>query len=127
MNGIERYAAVLRQERPDKIPLRVGNYNMFICQYYGITVQDYLNDPALNAELLVRFAEDFNFDSIKPGLGYILYGCGPEMGPQWKFVENDFPGCVKGVIDTPEDIEKVEIPAEPTGYFHNFLEINRRV
>ena len=34
MNGLERYDAVVRQQPPDKIPIRIGNYNMFICNYF---------------------------------------------------------------------------------------------
>jgi hypothetical protein len=100
---------------------------MFMCHYYGITIQEYLSNPSLNADVFVEFVKEFDFDSIKAGMGYILYGCGPELGTTWKFVESDFPGCIKGIIDEPEDVEKVVIPTEPTGYFRNFLEINRRV
>jgi len=100
---------------------------MFVCKHYGITVREYLDDPALNAEIFIRFVEDFKFDTVQPGLGYILYGCGPEMGPRWQFTEDEFPGCVKGILDSPADIDKVQIPTEPKGYFRNFLEINRRV
>ena len=89
MNSIERYSAVNRQQRPDKIPLRISNYNMFMCKYYGITVREYLDDPALNAEIFVTLVEDFKFDSVTPGLGYILYGCGPEMGSHWQFTEDE--------------------------------------
>ena len=127
MNGIERYGAVMRQEPPDKIPIRIGNYNMFICNYYGMTVRQYVDNPALNAETFVRFVTKFGFDSVKAGLGYILYGCGPELGPEWKFVEGDFPACISGVIDEPDDTQKFDIPDAPTGYFKNFIEINQRV
>ena len=126
MNAIERYAAVLNQKRPDKIPIRVANYNMFVCHYYGITIQEYLDDPALNAEVLVKFVREFGVDSVKAGAGYIFYGCGPEMGPTWRFIDGEFPVCVKGIIDEPENVGKVAIPAEPAGYFQKFLEINRR-
>ena len=115
MNGIERYDAAVRQEPPDKIPIRIGNYNMFICNYYEITIRQYVDDPALNAEVFVRFVREFGFDSVKAGLGYILYGCGPELGPEWMFIEGDFPACVKGIIDGPKDIEKVIIPGDEPG------------
>jgi hypothetical protein len=127
MNGKDNYAAVLNKERPAKIPIRVANYNMFVCHYYGITIKEYLDDPAKNADVLVNFIKEFSIDSIKAGIGYIFYGCGPEMGPEWHFPESEFPVCVKGVIEGPEDIDKIEIPAAPAGYFKNFLEINRRV
>jgi hypothetical protein len=127
MNGKENYAAVLNNERPFKIPIRVANYNMFVCHYYGITIQEYLDDPAMNADVLIKFLREFGVDSIKAGIGYIFYGCGPEMGPIWHFPEAEFPVSVKGIIDEPADIDKITIPAAPTGYFKKFLEINRKV
>jgi len=127
MNGIERYSAVVNQKPPDKIPIRIGNYNMFICHYYGITIREYVDNPQRNAEVFVKFVREFGFDNVKAGLGYILYGCGPELGPHWKFVEGDFPACIDGIIENSRDIEAVVIPDEPTGYFRNFLEINSRV
>jgi hypothetical protein len=127
MNGKNSYAAVLNGERPSKIPIRVANYNMFVCHYYGITIQEYLDDPAMNARVVVKFLKEFRVDSIKAGIGYIFYGCGPEMGPTWHFPESEFPVCVKGIIDEPGDLAKIAIPAFPTGYFKKFLEINRRV
>ena len=127
MNGIERYRAVLEQRRPDRLPIRIGNYNMFMCHHYGITVRQFIDEPALNAEVFVRFVREFGFDSVKAGLGYILYGCGPETGTEWRFSSIDFPACVRGIISGPEDLGKISAPGEPAGYFRNFLEINRRV
>jgi hypothetical protein len=69
----------------------------------------------------------FEFDSTRPGRGYILYGCGPEMGPKWEFVENNFPAATDGVINNEADINQIHIPSEPKGYFRNYLEINRKV
>jgi hypothetical protein len=127
MNGREYYAAVLNNERPSKIPIRVANYNMFVCHYYGISIKEYLDDPGKNANVVVKFLKEFGVDSIKAGIGYIFYGCGPEMGPTWHFPESEFPVCVKGIIDETGDIDGIRIPVLPTGYFKNFLEINRRV
>lgn len=127
MNSIERFNCLLSQKRPDKIPIRLGNYNVFMTHYYRMSIRDYLENPSLNADLFVQMVEEFEFDSIKPGLGYILYGCGPEMGPTWEFPDDNFPAATRGVIDGAEDIDRVDIPAEPEGYFKNFLDINRRV
>lgn len=77
MNSIERFTAALNQQAPDKIPIRVGNDNIFMTHYYRIGIRDYLENPELNAELFLKMVREFGLDSIKPGLGYILYGCGP--------------------------------------------------
>ena len=127
MNSIERFNCVLSRQRPDKIPIRVGNYNVFMTHYYRLGIRDYLEKPALNADLFVQMVKEFELDSVKAGLGYILYGCGPEMGPVWEFPEDNFPAATRGVIADYDDVDKVVIPSEPSGYFKNFLEINRRV
>lgn len=126
MNGRESYTAVLNNERPSKIPIRVANYNMFVCRYYGITIQEYLDDPAMNASVVVKFLKEFGVDSIKAGIGYIFYGCGPEMGPTWHFPEAEFPACVKGIIDEAGDIDKIALPAVPSGYFKKFLRLTEK-
>ena len=127
MTPKERYSAVLHGQVPDMVPIRVGNYNTFICQYYKISINQYLEDPGLNAELFVQFLSEFGIDSGKAGLGYILYGCGPEMGPEWNFPKDQFPSSIKGMIHRMEDIDSFAVPEKPSGYFKNFLEINRRV
>jgi hypothetical protein len=48
------------------------------------------------------------------------------MGPTWEFPEDNFPAATRGIIDSDEDIDRVEIPDEPEGYFKTFLDINRR-
>jgi hypothetical protein len=127
VNSIERMNAVLSQKSPDKIPIRVGNHNIFLVYYYNITIDDYLNNPALNADLFIKMVREFEFDSLRPARGYIFYGCGPEMGPKWEFVEDNFPAATDGIIDSEDDLDKFEVPAEPEGYFYNYLDINRRV
>lgn len=127
MNGIQRFKALSQKEPLDKIPVRVGNYNIFLTYYYDITIQEYLDDPKANAESFVQMVKDFDFDSIKAGLGYIFYGCGPETGLVWDFPDNNYPACTKGIINDKNDIAKIIIPKKPQGYFEKFLDINRRV
>ena len=127
ITGKERYITTLRGGKPDKLPFFAGNYNNFITQYYGITVRQYLDEPALTAELMVRFVEEFELDQFLAAVGYILYGCGPELGITWKWVEKEFPAAVEGPIKTEADVDKIEVPSEPTGYFKKYLEMIRLV
>jgi len=128
LSGRDRYLRTLNGEKPDKLPLSVINFNTFVCQYYGITVEQYLQEPELTAALTVRFIQEFRFDAcIGTGCGYILYGCGPELGTRWQFVGENFPGCVEGVIKTREDIQQIEVPGEPRGYFKTYLQIIKAV
>ena len=41
MTPRERVAAAIGGKRPDKLPIMVANSNTFICQYYGISVEDF--------------------------------------------------------------------------------------
>lgn len=124
MSGKERYMAVLRQDKPDRLPIRIGNYNMFLCHYYGLSINAFIDDPAKSADVFIRFVREFALDSVKAGLGYILYGCGPEMGTQWKFTPTDFPACARGIISDRKDLDRLSAPETPLGYFKNFLDIN---
>ena len=80
MTPKERVATALSGGRPDKLPIMVANSNTFICQYYGMTVEQFLGDAELcikgNADFTMEFEIDYNLCVN----GYILYGCGPEMG-----------------------------------------------
>jgi hypothetical protein len=125
--GKERYVTTISGGKPDKLPFFVGNYNNFITNYYGITVREYLDKPARTAELMVRFVEEFEFDQFLAAVGYILYGCGPEMGVKWEWAGENFPAAVEGPIKSEQDLEKIQIPDAPTGYFKNYLEMIRLI
>ncbi|MEE9612024.1 MAG: uroporphyrinogen decarboxylase family protein, partial [Desulfatiglandales bacterium] len=125
MKGIERFQTALEGGQPDRIPVIVGNNNMFLCHFYDVTVHQLLDAPDLYADLTVRFVKEFEFDLIRPNVGYIFYGCGPELGVKWKFVESDFPGPINGCIENEEDLNQFKIPEEPAGYFKKLLDIHR--
>lgn len=123
----ERVASALAGTKPDKLPIMVANSNTFICRYYGISVEEFLSDASLCAEGNIRFTEEFGADFNICINGYILYGCGPELGCRWKFAGPDFPGFEQGPLKTPEDLDRIKIPEQPTGYFAHYLEVIRRV
>jgi len=114
-------------QKPDKLPLLTSASNSFICHRYGLSVKDYLTRPKECARAHVAFARDFHLDYLVVGTGYIWYGCGPEMGMEWRFAGEEFPGFVKGPVARPADLEKIEVPRRPSGYFATFLEVNRLV
>lgn len=125
MKAIDRFQTALDGGKPDRIPTIVGNNNMFLCHFYDVTVHQLLESPDLYADLTVRFVKEFGFDLIRPNVGYIFYGCGPELGVKWKCVEGQFPGPVNGCIESEEDLHRFSIPTEPTGYFRKLLDIHR--
>ena len=125
MNGLQRYTATLHQQPVDMVPIKIGNYNVFLTQYYDISIEEYLENPKLNSEAFIEMAIEFGFDSLKPCQGYVFYGCGPEIGPVWEFPRDNFPASTKGVINGYEDLAKVKVPEKPSGYFGAFLEVNK--
>lgn len=49
----------MRGLKPDKLPTVVINSNSFMCEYYGASVEDYLQRPDICADLNIRFIEEF--------------------------------------------------------------------
>jgi uroporphyrinogen-III decarboxylase len=127
MTPRERVFNAIGGKKPDKLPIMVANSNTFICQYYGISVEDFLTKPDLCAEGNIRFIEEFQVDYCLIVNGYILYGCGPELGVGWQFVENNFPGFVQAPIKSGSDLDKIKVPSEPSGYFRHYLQVIRKV
>jgi uroporphyrinogen-III decarboxylase len=127
MTSKQRYIAALRGIKPDKIPFFAGNYNSFITYRYAITVEQYLDDPVHTAELMTRFCTEYQFDQFLAGIGYILYGCGPELGVRWEWTPNNFPAAVEGPIKTAADVDRLEVPSAPSGYFKKYLQMIRGV
>jgi len=127
MTPRERVALATRGQKPDKLPIMVANSNTFICQYYGMSVEEFLTDPQLCTEGNIKFTREFAVDYNLCVNGYILYGCGPELGVEWKFVGDNFPGFVNGPLKSEEDLSRIEVPSEPSGYFKQYLEVMRRL
>jgi len=118
----ERVWKTMHGYKPDKLPIVIGNSNTFICQYYGISVKDFLTKPDICAEGNIKFLKEFEIDYSLIVNGYILYGCGPEIGVKWRFPGNNFPGFVESPLKTKADLTKIKIPIRPSGYFKNYLD-----
>ena len=115
MTPRERVARASKGEKPDKLPIMVANSNTFICQYYGMTVREFLMDADLCTQGNIRFTEEFEIDYNLCVNGYILYGCGPELGCEWKYAGADFPGFIQGPLRKKEDLERINVPGKPSG------------
>lgn len=123
----ERVAAALSGKKPDRLPIMVANSNTFICQYYGLTVEQFLTDADLCAQGNIDFTEEFGIDYNLCVNGYILYGCGPELGCRWRFADPDFPGFMAGPLQSPKDLPQIKVPSAPSGYFAHYLEVIGKV
>lgn len=127
MTPRERAAAAAAGQKPDKLPIMVANSNTFICQYYGLTVREFLTDPDKCTRGNIAFTEEFDIDYNLCINGYILYGCGPELGCQWRYAGRDFPGFTSGPLRTEADLANIRVPEKPEGYFAHYLEATDRV
>ena len=122
-----RMATVQSGHCPDKLPLTMSAANSFICQYYGLSVTEYLTEASKAAQGHIALFEDFSFDGGVIASGYILYGCGPEMGVEWEYTESEFPGFSGGPLKEEADLESLTIPKSPSGHFAHYLDVIREV
>ena len=58
----ERVWKAIHGHEPNRLPILVANSNTFICQYYGISVEDFLLKPDICADGNVRFIKEFEVD-----------------------------------------------------------------
>jgi uroporphyrinogen decarboxylase len=63
MNGYERITAVLKGEKPDKVPVMLHNF-MLAAREHGITMEQYRNHPKLIAECFIASVEKYEYDGI---------------------------------------------------------------
>jgi hypothetical protein len=123
LTPLERVISIKQGRKPDKIPISTGPTNEFLCHYYRISIEDYLGNASMCAESSIKFAEEFQVDSSVVAPGYIFYGCGPELGVRWQFVNGHLPGFLDGPLKSELDLDKIKIPEEASGYFKHYLEV----
>ena len=118
----QRVSLAIDGEKPDKLPLIVINSNTFTCLHYGITIEEYISDSHKCADVHIRFIQDFGIDCAMVAAAYIFYGTGPEIGVQWEFTDGNFPGAVKGFVESEKNLSGLQVPSKPSGYFKTYLE-----
>lgn len=70
---LRRYLTALRNERPDKIPIRPFVAE-FTARYAGFTCQQVAHDFNLAFEAALRCARDFDWDAVVPNMVYVWTG-----------------------------------------------------
>ena len=63
MNGYERINAVLKGERPDKVPVMLHNF-MMAAHEHGVTMEQYRNNPKVIAECFIASIDKYHYDGI---------------------------------------------------------------
>lgn len=76
---LTRYLTALRNEKPDKIPIRPFVAE-FTAKYAGMTCQQVAHDYNLAFEAAVKCAKEFDWDAIVPNMVYVWTGLAQAAG-----------------------------------------------
>ena len=126
MTESERVNALLRREKPDRIPI-FGMCGGFVMVYTQCSIADYYNRPDVYIPRVKKTTRDFGWISI-PILGYGNYG-GWEFGGEIKWPYGEFdqaPMLTRHPVETEEDVWKMKKPnVETAGIVPLMVEFNR--
>ena len=110
MNGWQRIQAVATGQLPDRIPVF---YNLFEqgATELGLTIREYYSNPENVAEGQLRLRRKYDYDNLW-GSFYVakeaeMFGCRRMI-----FADNGPPNVGHLVLQTLEDIERLEVPAD---------------
>lgn len=76
---LTRYVTALRNERPDRIPIRPFVAE-FVAKHAGMTCQDVCHDYTRAFEATVRCARDFDWDAVVANMVYVWTGLSQAAG-----------------------------------------------
>jgi uroporphyrinogen decarboxylase len=115
MTDRERVEALLRREKPDRVPIWPFAYAGFATVYTGTSIADAYNNPKVAYEAQKKTCQDFGW-VFTPMLGYAAYG-GWEFGGEIKWPSGEFaqaPTVAKLPVEKPEDVWNLKTPDVPT-------------
>ncbi len=121
-----RYLTALRNEKPDKIPIRPFVAE-FTAKYAGMTCQQVAHDYNLAFEAAVKCAKDFDWDAVVANMVYVWTGLAQAAGLRYYGIPGIGIPHTTGFnyIEPPEDkafMRDDEYDAlidDPTGFLYN--------
>lgn len=121
-----RYLTALRNEKPDKIPIRPFVAE-FTAKYAGMTCQQVAHDYNLAFEAAVKCAKDFDWDAVVANMVYVWTGLAQAAGLRYYGIPGIGIPHTTGFnfIEPPEDqafMRADEYDAlidDPTGFLYN--------
>jgi len=121
-----RYLTALRNEKPDKIPIRPFVAE-FTAKYAGMTCQQVAHDYNLAFEAAVKCARDFDWDAVVANMVYVWTGLAQAAGLRYYGIPGIGIPHTSGFnyIEPPEDqafMRADEYDAlidDPTGFLYN--------
>jgi uroporphyrinogen-III decarboxylase len=123
---LTRYVTALRNEKPDKIPIRPFVAE-FVAKYAGYTCQQVAHDYTLAFEAAVKCAKEFDWDAVVANMVYVWTGLAQAAGLRYYGIPGiGIPHTVGfNYIEPPEDqafMRADEYDAlidDPTGFLYN--------
>ncbi len=123
---LTRYLTALRNEKPDKIPIRPFVAE-FTAKYAGLTCQQVAHDYNLAFEAAVKCAKDFDWDAVVPNMVYVWTGLAQAAGLRYYGIPGIGIPHTTGFnfIEPPEEqafMRADEYDAlidDPTGFLYN--------
>jgi hypothetical protein len=123
---LNRYVTALRNEKPDRVPLRPFVAE-FTAKYAGYTCQEVAHDYSRAFEAAIRCAKDFGWDAVVPNMVYVWTGLTQAVGLRYYAIPGiGIPHSTGfNYIEPPEDqafMRADEYDAlidDPTGFLYN--------
>ena len=107
MNGLERIAAALRGEQPDKVPVMLHNF-MMAAREAGFTQAQYRDDPQNIARAFIQAVEKYEYDGILVDIDTAtLAGA---VGVPVAYPEDEPATYVRGCIDDLGQVSELPPP-----------------
>ncbi|MEI7733586.1 MAG: uroporphyrinogen decarboxylase family protein [Verrucomicrobiota bacterium] len=123
---LNRYVTAMRNEKPDRIPLRPFVAE-FTARYAGYTCQEVVHDYSKAFEAAIKTAKDFQWDAVVPNMVYVWTGLAQAAGLRYYGIPGIGIPHTSGFnyIEPPEDgafMREDEYDAliqDPTGFLYN--------
>jgi uroporphyrinogen decarboxylase len=123
MNGYDRINAVLKGEKPDKVPVMLHNF-MLAAREHNVTMEKYRDNPKLIAECFIASVDKYQYDGILVDIDTVtLAGA---VGVPVDFPVDDPARSHEGNIASLSDVFKLKpVNIENYRYVRNCLEAVR--
>jgi len=111
MTDRERVEAILRREKPDRVPIWPFASGGFACVYTGTSIADAYNKPDVSLAAERKTCHDFGWVFV-PWIGYAALG-GWEFGGDIRWPSGEFsqaPSVLRHPAEKPEDVWKLKAP-----------------
>jgi len=128
MTEKERIEALLRREKPDRVPFWTMSHEVFAMLQAGGTVTDTYKNPAECLPTWRKICRDFGWVSI-PYLQYGAFGAW-EFGGEIKLPESQYsfaPSVIRYPVETPEEALQLKIPdIKSSGTIPALMELSKK-